>query len=478
MGVVVASGTALTGTGLDDIVITHNLGVTPVLAIFQSTYMNDAADQWEKNDVISAFGACDGTNEFYVVGTSEDNTDPTDTSMRHSTSGCLGYVNAGLTTEVGLASFSAWTTTTLTLSVSNAWGTTARFQYWIIGGTDFTNVDIGSFQWTTVAQQQTISGLGYQPDMVIAMTISNATAPDDSASDWYTSFGFATGPADADQGMVGVSSVNGQDPSVTDVYCADAAFGGRMGSGGVIELMTLNAMNGDGFVVDYDAQPAAGIYTHYITIKGGNWGVYQDATATDTNTFDLTGFGFDPIGGIVVSAGRAEDSDPGSAGLQFSIGTFDDTINQQAMLYWDDDNRDCTALGSKTYRGIDFNQVYINNDATDSVVGRMGVNLLITDGIRWQMSDADPGACFFTGFVVGAEAAPITLVPSDLPITLEVLIAAGYLSEYSAPPSEIKAYDGAAWKVITTTKVWDGVQWRVVTAGWVWNGVQWRKFYG
>jgi hypothetical protein len=75
-------------------------------------------------------------------------------------------------------------------------------------------------------------------------------------------------------------------------------------------------------------------------------------------------------------------------------------------------------------------------------------------------------------------AGAITLSPLDLPIVVEVDVVVGYLSESTEPPSEIGAYTGAVWRVITTTKVYDGSTWQTVTDGWVWDGSQWKQFIG
>ena len=49
---------------------------------------------------------------------------------------------------------------------------------------------------------------------------------------------------------------------------------------------------------------------------------------------------------------------------------------------------------------------YLNQNNGGSIVGRMGINQVLSDGLRFQMSDADPGAAFFHGFAVGSTSAP------------------------------------------------------------------------
>jgi hypothetical protein len=404
MALFVDSGTQVTGVTTDDIVISHALTTTPKVCVFWTNFMDDVVDGWESSHIVESIGAVSSSAAFYVHHNSEDSVDPSDVGMRWSEAGCLGYSGAGFNSEAGLAAFESWSSDNITLEVSNAWGASVQVQYLTLGGSDITNVYVGRFTWNASSSDQYVGGVGFQPDMLIFVTPRHTSVPPAGTTRSDVVFGFANSTGSTGMGVHGVSSENGVTTTQTVTYCADGAIGGRMYVGGLAEKMTLEELNSSGFQVGWSSAPIDALHTFFVAIKGGTWSVFQSNTATSTTPWSVTGFGMQPQGGMIFGAGRAEDSGLGSDGRQISVGTWDSTGSQQSMLTWDQDGRDTTVSDTRCQRGIDFDQVYQNNDNGTAIAGTMQVNDILVDGLQFVMTDADPSANFFQGFAVGSAA--------------------------------------------------------------------------
>ena len=232
------------------------LGFTPKLVMFQTvpSLINDLSPA---NELDMSFGAMDGASQFYIGQNARYGTVTSLNNRFASNNHCIFAANAaGLTTPLYRANRVSLDADGFTVNVNTAPASGYRVGYHAIGGTDLTNVKIGNFASLGSTGNQSITGLGFQPDAIIFGTARTALAEANSTA-IHWGLGMASGSPISQIGH-GVYSRNGVTTGSTrkvlnDVY----AIVGEDFTGG-IWYANVTSFDADGFTINWATHPEIG----------------------------------------------------------------------------------------------------------------------------------------------------------------------------------------------------------------------------
>jgi len=178
-------------------------------------------------------------------------------------------------------------------------------KYMAFGGGDLTNVDLRTVTVPGSTGSQAVTGLGFQPDALIAFGVSHTSATGGRDTDPLSSFiGMTDGTA---QGVNCSAGDEGADPtntlSVQDVgrlvLTLNAASGGS-----VHNEASLTSLDADGYTFNWITRTASDVF-FVLAFKGGSFKVGTGAYKTSTGTQAYAGVGFQPKGVMFMSNGEA-----------------------------------------------------------------------------------------------------------------------------------------------------------------------------
>ena len=405
-----AVGSFNTGTGTGTVAVT-GVGFAPKAIIFWWNGRTGSADAAGGADWQTGIGWCTGTsNEGACYGQSQDAQFDSNTGRAHRTDACVGIMTPGATTDDGLLSLNSLDSDGFTLDIDNAFSADYEVHYWAIGGADVTNATTGSFTEHTAVETKAITGVGFQPDVVLFFSIGVGTAPYNASTNLALSIGAATGASN--QAVLTVASAEAQATMATKSYCRAGEVWVNIGgtSTSPSSRAVLNSMDSDGFTLDFIKRSSTRII-FYMAIKGGQYHVGDFATATDTSNFSETGVGFQPEILLFGSHAAAATTADGITALnRWSLGAATSASARVSMGAIDDN----ATSDSETATATSHDEVYQNFATDDTLQGEMDLVSHDADGMTLVMDDADPSASFV--WYLAAASAPIA--PGGLPIPI------------------------------------------------------------
>jgi hypothetical protein len=285
-----------------------------------------------------------------------------------------------------------------TFIVDDAYTAARIVEVLAFGGDDITQQAVGSFVASTSNATQDVT-LGWQPDVVFVVGISNTTNGNVVTNHALMSFGAAVAGGAAGNAVVGLAAQDAQNPTVCKRYCRNGES--------VVGFSTAAAINGrgyltfgaTGFTVNWNANPSAAHAYYYLAMKGGSWALGDVLTRTDTTT-DITesGLSFAPLGGLMFSACGAQSSaGTVDASYKLSFGAFTGTSSEAAMGIQNID----AVTPSQAARGAEFDASYLHISGS-SLEANMNVTSLDSGGITARMGDAETSAAFVPVVLFGS----------------------------------------------------------------------------
>lgn len=280
-GVSVKSGsfTANAGTGSQAVT---GVGFQPALVIFR--YNNKTADGSAAEAAIG-FGACQSSSARFVgMSRASDASANSNTDRILSQARTLSVINSAATVVFD-ADCTSLDSDGFTINIATADGVQRIINYQAYGGTDITNVKIGSY--TASGSSQGVTGVGFQPDMLF-LYFANATTG--TAAAFTSGFGITT---TASSWAFSTSSQDNQASAVAKRYQRSGKSLAVLSSTGVLNTeCTTSSFDADGFT---EACPTQGsLLINYIAIKGGIWkaGAFNQSASTGAQA--ITGLGVVP----------------------------------------------------------------------------------------------------------------------------------------------------------------------------------------
>jgi len=177
--------------------------------------------------------------------------------------------------------------------------------YMAFGGADLTNVDLRTVTVPGATGSQAVTGLGFQPDALIAFGVSHTSATGGRDTDPLSSFiGMTDGTTQAvncaagDEGADPTNTLSVQDTGRL-VLTINAA-----GTPSVHNEASLTSLDADGYTFNWITRTASDVF-FVLAFKGGSFKVGVGAYKTSTGTQAYTGVGFQPKGVMFMSNGEA-----------------------------------------------------------------------------------------------------------------------------------------------------------------------------
>jgi len=198
-----------------------DVGFQPKIVLFWWGGSTGTGDTVAGGTYNLGFGAAiSSTSRFCINGISEDAQAESDTGRSLTDTCCmLAFTDTG--TLDGKADFSSMDAGGFTLVIDDQFTQAYRISYLALGGTDLTNVKIGQTSFDADAGPYGITGVGFQPDAIIAVA-ELGTYSITGTSFLYFMYGMATGASN--QGAVMAVAGDNQATSVTAGYGYNAEF--------------------------------------------------------------------------------------------------------------------------------------------------------------------------------------------------------------------------------------------------------------
>lgn len=379
-----------TGTGaVASTVVINDVGFQPKAVIFWWSGTTNSTDGISSGHVIRGFGTASSTTSRWAVGTQSESLQGTsDVDGIHRNDAVIATQTIAGAVD-GLLDLQSFDAGGFTLVVDDQFSISQRVHYLALGGTDITNVATGNLQEPGATGNQSITGLGFQPQFVLFGSAATTTTSGVSV-DLPLMIGMATGPSnevvcayDAEDAsaLMDTQSYCYGDESIALIGQTTETTNGRA---------TFTQFTADGFDLNW-TERASTRTVFYMALRGGSYFVSDDVTSTtEGDTLPTTGMGFSPKAGLMFGGGKAENAaDTVSNEDRFVMGAFTGTTERGAQGVLDEHNR----ANSDTERAVEHDQALFNIQA--SVTGRVDVQSMDSDGWTLVMDSEDNAASFF-----------------------------------------------------------------------------------
>jgi len=152
------------------------LGFQPKIVLFWWGGSTASSDTVAGGTYCVGFGAAISSgSRFCVAGVSDDAAADSNAARAHYVDSCIRVYSNGEPTLDGIMDFSSMDADGFTLVVDDQFTNAYRISYLALGGTDLTNVYIGNKAEHLVIEQYQVTGVGFQPDVLITAFAGRAT---------------------------------------------------------------------------------------------------------------------------------------------------------------------------------------------------------------------------------------------------------------------------------------------------------------
>ncbi len=386
-----------------DTIVVTGLGFTPKAIIFWWNGRDEAVDTLGRANTKFGLSYCGGaTDRRAISGQSEDavGTSRSDDAARADT--CVFIISTAGAID-GLLDLQSLDADGFTMVVDQVFGQDIRAHFLALGGDSLTDVFIGDFLQQDVLGNQSITGVGFQPDFVAFTGVASGQALPSLFDDMQGIV--ASMVSGTEQGYVAWGSQNGVGTMTTARTAQQGveAHATASGSGSVKARFEFVSMDADGFTIDHTEEDND--RTIFMCLKGGDYAIGQLATRTDGADIVVSGLGFAPSAAMFMSHTSTEDAiNVSQTNSIISIGAASGPTERGARYSSDIDN----LATSRVATAVEFDAVYIHTDeaAAPAIDGLMDLKSLDADGFTTVMDDPDPSANFVLFWAFGPAAEP------------------------------------------------------------------------
>lgn len=349
-----------------------------------------------------------GTTERMAGYNADDNVATSDTSRVFLVGDVLELLTAGATGVQNLAGFTSFDANGFSLNYAVNTLPDALLNYITFGGTDITNVLSGSFASNTTTGNQAVTGLGFQPDLVILFATLQTASGQSNNHSQYT---FGVMDAAGNQWSMTQKIRNAQATmATTRAFANDKCFvmQATTSSSAVFQDMAFVSMDSDGFTVNITKAGGSAILIGYLAIKGGQWKVGTDTQKTSTGTKATTGIGFTPSLVMFGATGQLNAGVTTDARLCFGA-----TDGTRSIAQWTGGRNGsadsiCNTILSASKCLIMAQE---GTSATPTIQAEAQISSLDSDGFTLNWTTADSNARIFGYIALGANATPAGYQP-------------------------------------------------------------------
>ena len=287
-----------------------------------------------------------------------------------------------------------------TVNWTTAPATATRIFYVALGGSDVL-VSAGNFALSGSTGNQSITGTGWQPDLVMfAGDASSDTENTSGKQSYNTVIGFAT--SSSNQFTIGRYGKGGTTPtSAGGIQVGDKCFA-RLSNATTLDVAaSFVSMDSNGFTIDVTNAGSRRIY--YLAIKGVKASILSFSEPVATGTTTVTGVPFTPTTGLFFSMNKASTTSitPDAA---LMMGMVDQLKNYRVTM---SDSQDAVNANSQEQGWTDETKFLKHGTATIST-GTMTINAEAT------FTDWVPGGLTYnmtTGNATQREVYSVLLAP-------------------------------------------------------------------
>lgn len=352
------------------------------------------------------FGAAASSSaEWACESFSADNNNTSATHAAGRTDCCV--LLRDISTVYVQADFTSFNSDGFTLNVSTSSGTQTLF-YLALGGSDLTDVAVGTTLVPASGATHAVTGLSFQPDLVLMSTIGQQDWPSTGVN---AACHLGAMTADAQGGVMGFSD-NGQGTSSTNTYqLSTAVVPFAAGSTPAQFLLwSKSSLDSGGFTLSLDDLGTTGSELGYIALKftSADWvKLGTETQPTSATTKQTTGLGLTPdalflFGGLLASSTSPQNES------NLSIGAWDGT-NHRGYSVSDQDAQNFTnnARTASTTKAI----LKINGSGT--TISEADVSASGSDSftLNWTTADATAREFFYIAMGDPGAAPPADFVP-------------------------------------------------------------------
>lgn len=399
--VAVGTLTVNASTGNQDVT---GLSFQPKLVIF---FTGDSNAFGAAAHVMLGFGAATSSSQRFGGGAySEDGNGTSVARLDWGTDVCIGVYQA-----VGTqwwADFVQFNSDGFRINVTTAPASTRKVIYLAIGGSDLTNVKVGSIDLTTGTGDFSTTSPGFQPDCVILSSMLTSTT-EAAASFFSWAIGCMTASA---QRAVSIYGQDGQGTSNENRCGSDAHCllreGGSGGVGSVDVKCTFVSMDANGFTINKGTAPASNYRVGYIALKGGQYSIGTMSQPTSAQSKSETGHAFTPVALLNFGASQLTADDDGTTKTEAShcVGAATGSAAEGVIA-----GRSLDAQNtSDTYRRNEETACMcsVTPSSTQSIADFTSFN---SDGYTVNWSTADGSARLFYSLLFGSAAVTSDVAP-------------------------------------------------------------------
>lgn len=318
-------------TPFNQTVTIPGMTTTPKVIILFASAVTNMSDGYR-----NSMGFADTTTEFQrAVGWSTQDAVSTSNSARvNSDQNIFRAIGDGGAEHVSLELTSVATGQFTVTYTANTATSTYPIHGIALGGTDVTNVHVGSFNSLTTTGTQDITAPGWTPDMLFFMSAGTGTTLNTPVDGARIGFGAASSNAKrststvASRDNVGTSSTGRKDAVDKCLQILEVV-------GNVTSLSLeadLSQKLATGFRLSYSIAPATAQTIFYLAIKGGAWDVSTSTSATSTGNQTVT-TPFQPKGLISWSV-RANDANFNSHNI-WNFGVASSSTAERSISTYD-----------------------------------------------------------------------------------------------------------------------------------------------
>jgi len=386
----------LTGPASTGNSATTDPGFTPKALIcfqgIQTAAGASASAEW-------GLGFSDDTTDTSAGYNSLDAAASSDVVRMLSTSSIIRMLTAGATTTNVVASVSTFDANGFTLNFATLVTTSPIFNYLALGGADISNVKVGTFASNTSTGDQAVTGIGFQPDIVLFFT-QLQTAGGQSNNNSCYSFGVAK--SSSARWTMGVGMQNAQTTMNNrrlfyDNACLVQSLATSDGTESVADFVSMDS---DGFTINWSDAPSSGWLVGYLAIKGGQWKVGTETQKTSTGTKATTGVGFAPKGVMFGShCDTTTNSVIATARLMFGVSTG---ASNNTCLWTGDTDNVADAVADTIMSATKC--LVMGTEGTPTTNAEADIDSLDSDGFTLDWTTADGTARVFGYIAFGDNA--------------------------------------------------------------------------
>lgn len=378
-----------TSTGSQEI---NGLGFRPKAVIF---YWNRQTADGFASEQSSGIGFTNGPNDERAVAIAEnDAADTSNAGRRKSASQSIIILNSGSPTVGAAAELTSLNADGFTLNWLINEASADIIHYVAIGGTDITNVDIGSFNVSGSTGSQSVTGVGFQPDALLTLH-GNIGDLDTNLSSSSIGFGVAT--SSSEQGAFTIGSNDGQAANAgkLSTQSTSAVLLNEL-PGGTDAVADFTSFDSDGFTINVSNAPQYTWQVFYLAVKGAQFNVGSFSQSVSTGSQDITGVGFQPTGLLTFGVNQVTGANR-TAPSTFSFGTAQ-TAESQSGIWSEVDNVDPS--DANMYSSSSYILTHASSPSTIDAQARL--SRFLDDGFRLIWDTADTTAREVIYFAVGS----------------------------------------------------------------------------